>query len=66
MSFNVPFRFPFPRVHEACGVKTQMVVTRLASEGNWEGYCPSCLGIVFGTLYLVPDSSGQMELGTAL
>ena len=64
MFFKVPFKLPFPRVHQACGVEVQIVVTRLSNNGSYDGYCPACLGIVAGTLFLVPESSGQMELDT--
>ena len=51
------FVLPFRRVHESCGTEVQMVVTKSSADGQWEGYCPSCRGTVFGTLYPYSDHS---------
>jgi len=49
----------FRTTHQICGLETEIVVTRLANDKSYEGYCSSCGGTVFGSLFLVSEFSKE-------
>jgi len=44
--------------HETCGEKSQIVITRMRDDINYEGYCANCGESVFGFLV---RTDGQNE-----